>query len=78
MGDSGGGLGKREGQQLGGIPEREVAPLTTAFKYHPGALETSAGEEALQHCINYSESFKLDIDLRNVIRELIINSWCSC
>lgn len=55
-----------------------MAPPTAASKHCPAALETSGGEEALQQCISYSEPFNLDVDLRNVIRELIINSLCSC
>lgn len=55
-----------------------MVPPTATFKYSPAAPETSRGEEALQQRISYSESFNLDVDLRNVIRELIINSLCSC
>lgn len=73
-----GGQEKREGQQRSGRPEIEVAPPTATFKYSPAALETSGGEEVLQQCISYCESFNLDVDLRNVIRELIINSVYSC
>jgi len=55
-----------------------VAPPAAAFRYGPAALETSGGEEALQQRVSYSESFPLDVDLRNGIREPIINSLCSC
>lgn len=62
--------GDTEGEVAPGAPE--AGHLAAALRALPG------GQGALQQHMGHSESFGLDADLRNVIRELIINSLCSC